>query len=156
MRRFKQLAIAVATIGGLGRIPVAPGTAGSAVGLAIGIVLARTLSWPIALSILVATFVACALTCTMAEREIGQHDPSAVILDEVWAMAAIIVVLPWVAVSGFLLLLAFLCFRFFDIAKPPPLKRLATLPRGWGIIADDLGAAAYTAAILWIASRAFG
>jgi phosphatidylglycerophosphatase A len=93
------------------------------------------------------------MICSAAERQIGQHDPPAIILDEVWGMAAIVMVLPWVAVSWMWPLTAFLGFRLFDIVKPPPLKLLARLPAGWGIMADDFGAAAYAIILLWLAHR---
>lgn len=43
-----------------------------------------------------------------------------------------------------LLLAAFFLFRFFDIAKVWPGRRLERLPGGWGIVADDLMAGVYT------------
>jgi len=39
-------------------------------------------------------------------------------------------------------------FRFFDVVKPYPLRRLEKLPGGWGIMLDDLGAAVYTTVIV--------
>jgi phosphatidylglycerophosphatase A len=45
--------------------------------------------------------------------------------------------------------LAFLLFRLFDTTKPWPLRRLEQLPGGLGIMADDLAAAAASAAVLW-------
>jgi phosphatidylglycerophosphatase A len=42
---------------------------------------------------------------------------------------------------------AFAAFRFFDVVKPPPLRRLERLPGGWGIMLDDLGACVYA----WLA-----
>lgn len=53
------------------------------------------------------------------------------------------------------LLLGFILFRGFDIWKPFPIRRLESLPGGWGIMADDWFAAIYAAAGLWIA-RALG
>jgi phosphatidylglycerophosphatase A len=53
------------------------------------------------------------------------------------------------------LLLGFILFRGFDIWKPFPVRQLESLPGGWGIMADDWGAAVYAAAGLWIA-RALG
>jgi phosphatidylglycerophosphatase A len=35
---------------------------------------------------------------------------------------------------------SFALFRFFDIIKPWPIRRLERLPGGWGIMADDVGA----------------
>lgn len=49
------------------------------------------------------------------------------------------------------LLAAFLLFRFFDIAKPFPCRRLEKLPGGWGIMADDWMAAVYAAICLRLA-----
>jgi len=39
----------------------------------------------------------------------------------------------------------FVLFRFFDIVKPPPIRTIDRLSRdGWGVMLDDLVAAAYT------------
>lgn len=143
----------IATVGGLGHVPVAPGTWGSLVGLLLGLLLIRALPQPIGLTILAALFLIAVPLCTKAERHLTQHDPRAVILDEVWGMAAILVALPWTAASWRWLVLAFLLFRAFDVLKPPPLGQLARLPGGWGIMADDLGAAAYTALVLILLHR---
>ena len=47
-------------------------------------------------------------------------------------------------------LAGFLCFRFFDILKPWPIRKLEKLPKGWGILADDLLAGVYAAVVLQI------
>ncbi|MGB7438766.1 MAG: phosphatidylglycerophosphatase A [Candidatus Acidiferrum sp.] len=49
------------------------------------------------------------------------------------------------------LLAGFVLFRVFDIAKPFPCWRLEQLPGGWGIMADDWMAGAYTAICLRLA-----
>jgi phosphatidylglycerophosphatase A len=46
--------------------------------------------------------------------------------------------------------LGFLLFRLFDIFKPWPARRLEKLPKGWGILADDLLAGVYSGAALLI------
>lgn len=53
------------------------------------------------------------------------------------------------------LLLGFILFRLFDIWKPYPIKKLESLPGGWGIMADDWLAGVY-AAILLRAALHFG
>ena len=45
--------------------------------------------------------------------------------------------------EGYVLLATFLAFRLFDVWKPWPCRQLERLPAGWGILADDLGAAVY-------------
>jgi phosphatidylglycerophosphatase A len=49
------------------------------------------------------------------------------------------------------LLAGFLLFRFFDITKPFPCRRLEKLPGGWGIMADDWMAGVYAAICLRLA-----
>jgi phosphatidylglycerophosphatase A len=49
------------------------------------------------------------------------------------------------------LLSAFLLFRFFDILKPFPCRRLEKLPGGWGVMADDWMAGVYAAICLRLA-----
>jgi phosphatidylglycerophosphatase A len=49
------------------------------------------------------------------------------------------------------LLGAFVVFRFFDILKPFPCRRLEQLPGGWGIMADDWMAGVYAAICLRLA-----
>jgi phosphatidylglycerophosphatase A len=164
---MRRLAVALATVAGLGRVPWAPGTWGSLVGLGIGWA-ARGLSGPWLAMLGGLAFLAAVAACTVAERELSRVDPPAIILDEVWGMAAVAAALPsldvardgtlsgveWVppsARSWELLLAAFFLFRVFDIVKPPPLKRLARLPAGWGVMADDAGAALYTLVTLGLA-----
>ena len=37
---------------------------------------------------------------------------------------------------------AFVTNRLLDILKPPPARQLESLPRGWGIVMDDVAAGA--------------
>ncbi len=147
-KHLQQAASVLATVGGLGRVPWAPGSWGSAVGVLAGLLAVRTVSPILLMPLLAVSFTVCALICSHAERYLERHDPPIVILDEVWGMATIIMVRPSLAVSWTWLLAAFLFFRVFDIVKPPPLRQLAALPAGWGIMADDAGAAAYAWGLL--------
>jgi phosphatidylglycerophosphatase A len=134
----------VLTAGGLGTVPVAPGTAGSLLGLLLGWGLA---AWGPAAT-LFAALACAALTALLAGRAevlLGQRDPPAVVLDEVAGMLLALVALPrhWtVAVA------AFACFRLLDIWKPLGIRRAQALPRGAGIAADDLLAGLYTNLLL--------
>ena len=49
--------------------------------------------------------------------------------------------------NWFLSLGIFAAFRFFDVAKPWPVKQSQTLPGGWGITVDDFLAAIYVSAV---------
>jgi phosphatidylglycerophosphatase A len=70
----------------------------------------------------------------------NKSDPREVVADELSGQSTtflFITALPvnsiWITV-----LLGFLLFRFFDIIKPWPIRRLEKLPKGWGILMDDL------------------
>jgi len=88
--------------------------------------------------------------CTVAERVIGEHDPSSVVVDEVVGMGVSMAFLPqphfYYAISAFLL------FRLFDVWKPFPWRKAQDLPGGWGIVVDDLGAGLYANLFLHAAS----
>jgi phosphatidylglycerophosphatase A len=50
---------------------------------------------------------------------------------------------------------AFVAFRFFDIVKPPPIRHFERRYRGgFGVMFDDLVAAAYTLLLLAAVKRA--
>ena len=141
----------------MGYLPRVPGTAGSAVGLLIGWLSGRWLPplWNAA-GLLMGTVVGVAAS-ERVQRESGRHDPSIVVIDEVigmWAVCAFVP--PAIHQQGLGLLVAFVLFRAFDTIKPPPLRRLERLPGGWGIMVDDLGAAAYTCAVLWVIGGLLG
>ncbi len=76
--------------------------------------------------------------CGRAERTLGQHDDSRIILDEVVGYWTAVALLPR---TWGVLLAAFVLFRFFDSVKLPPYRWLERLPGGLGVVADDVGAA---------------
>ena len=144
-----KFARAVASAGGLGYLPVAPGTAGSLVGWLLG------MGWPVrdaaalhilAFGLLVVVGLAAS---TIAERASGLHDPGWIVIDEVLGMWLVLLLVPSAVGIGWQAVLAFALCRIFDIAKPPPLKWLSRFPGGWGIVLDDVGAGVYAALALW-------
>jgi len=153
------------TAGGLGRSPVAPGTAGSIlpVVVAIGLVLIGAGQGVVDLVLIVLAVlasIACVAIGRDAEGAWGK-DPGCVVADEVAGQAVTLVLLPWRAmtepgaISSNLLLAgaAFLLFRLLDVIKPPPIGSLQRLPHGWGILADDLAAGVVAWSLLTVGSR---
>jgi phosphatidylglycerophosphatase A len=146
------------TAGGLGRLPVAPGTWGSLGAAAVHVALvlgAGPMPAAVALPVLaLAATIASVRLCGWAERHYGATDPKPFVVDELagyWLTAAL---LPAAAVPLanplWTVPLAFALFRLFDIAKPPPVRRAEKLGRGFGIVADDLLAGLYAAACAWV------
>jgi phosphatidylglycerophosphatase A len=134
----------VATVFGIGLVPLAPGTAASA---------AAALAFKFALhgldglfyALLVAgLFFGGAAAAGRLAAELGRPDPGRIVVDEVCGQLVALAFLPggWLPVG-----LSFALFRFFDIIKPWPVRRLERLPGGWGIMADDI-AAGLAAAVL--------
>ncbi|MBI3417718.1 MAG: phosphatidylglycerophosphatase A, partial [Verrucomicrobia bacterium] len=97
--------------------------------------------------------------CGAAEKILKQKDPASVVLDEIIALPFCFFV--WLGTeflrtgrlltlgevfrleNGVMLVVGFLAFRFFDIAKPWPVRQSQSLPGGWGVTIDDVLAAGY-------------
>lgn len=154
--RVRGPAVWIATCGGVGYFPVAPGTAGSAVAVAIAAAVDAIPGGPPWLRLLLILGAAVLFwigvwAATRAERFFGKIDPRQVVIDEVAGQFLTLAAVPnaswlWLA-AGFLL------FRLLDIVKPFPARRAERLPGGWGIMTDDLIAGAYGAAVLAAAGR---
>jgi phosphatidylglycerophosphatase A len=133
-----RVAVACATVCGVGYAPVAPGTFGSAAGLLIWWLLPA--SPAVHAAVIAGLFALGSWSGTVAERHFGKTDPGQVVLDEVMGMLITLWLNPvgWVGALG-----AFLLFRIADVIKPYPANRLERLPGGAGVMADDGMAAIY-------------
>jgi phosphatidylglycerophosphatase A len=148
---MKTFAVVFATAGGAGYAPVAPGTFGSLVGLVIYLATRHSpLAWQ--LGLLAAIIVIGTWAATAAERHFGQEDPGPVVIDEVAGQLGTLI-LTGVGVTG--AIVGFALFRVLDVVKPPPVDRLERLPRGYGIMGDDLMAGLYGNLLLQAAIRIF-
>ncbi|MHC5012522.1 MAG: phosphatidylglycerophosphatase A family protein [Planctomycetota bacterium] len=135
---------------GLGYSPILPGTVGS-LGTAAVIVAAQHFAnagW-IAAAAAFAFGVGVTLAYGGRATSGGKGDPSWVVADEVAGQAvasAAALACPglFVPAAG-----AFVLFRVFDIAKPPPIGRLERIPGGRGVLADDLAAAVPAGLLTW-------
>ena len=141
---MNRLAVFLATAGGAGYVPVAPGTAGSAVGVLLYLL---TWKWTLTaqLVLLLVISIVGVWASHQAARHFGREDPGPVVIDEV---AGQLLTLIFAGGSPMTLVLGFLLFRALDIVKPWPARRFEDLPGGVGIMADDLMAGFYGRAIL--------
>ncbi len=131
--------------GGAGLSPVAPGTVGTLLALPIHYFLAPQLPW-IYLVVVGALFGLGVWACAVAGRALGAADHGGMVWDEV---VAFLLVLFFVPAGAYWQAFAFVVFRFFDIFKPPPIRYYdRTLKNGFGVMWDDLIAAAYTVLVL--------
>ena len=150
MKRPPQLWLA--TFFGAGLSPVAPGTAGSLAASVVLLLVYRTtdawtfVGWQLALvSGLILASAASVSLGPWAFGYFGKKDPGSFVHDEVAGNCLATLLQPmypgWR--EAYVLLATFLAFRLFDVWKPWPCHRLERFPAGWGILADDLGAAVY-------------
>ncbi len=136
----------LATFFGAGYGKPGPGTYGSAAACALWLIAGwfvhhntQTLAIVTAAGVVVATALGIP-AATRVSRESGRKDPGFVVIDEVAGQWIALLLIPPVWPNA---LLAFILFRFFDILKPPPIRRLEALPEGTGIMVDDLGAGVF-------------
>jgi len=73
------------------------------------------------------------------ERLFG-HDAGCIVWDE---FGGFLVAVWGVANDWTVIALAFALFRIFDVTKIFPIRSSQRLPRGWGVMADDLLAGIY-------------
>ena len=166
MKAIDYVALSIATCG-VGYLPLMPGTFGSLVGVGIFLLLARVVAGSSLIALVLIAIIAVTFAGiwagTRTEALSGRKDPGKVVVDEVagqlialfpltfvvrWSIAAVIV--------------SFILFRFFDIVKPYPARRLETLKGGAGIMCDDLVAGFYAAVVtsiifvVFLGERAYG
>lgn len=128
---------------GAGLAPRAPGTAGSLVGLVAAWVLAHA-ALPWRLAVVLGVIGAGIWICGESARRLSAHDDQRIVLDEIAGVLLASLVVGDGAVAA--LILVFVFFRFFDIAKPWPIRDVDhRLGGGLGIMLDDLIAAVYAA-----------
>ncbi len=150
----RRVLINIATVGPCGFVPRAPGTAGSLAGVAILVAVRSSASLWLEIALLLAvTFVGVA-AASAAESVYARRDPGLVVIDEVAGMLLTLLAVP---VGPLGLAVGFVAFRVFDIAKPFPARQAEALPRGWGVMFDDIVAGLYAHAalrlILWLGDQ---
>jgi phosphatidylglycerophosphatase A len=155
LKPVERFAYLLATGFGAGLSPIAPGTCGALESVAIfGLLLALGVSsqalliWLVALSIISLVVGVWASNRICAATQI--EDPSQIVIDEVNGQFISLLPLAF-APSVWGVVIAFLLFRLFDIFKPYPINRLEKLPGGLGVMADDVMAGIYAAALVWLA-----
>ena len=172
-----DLPTAVLTVGGLGFMRPASGTWGSlppAILAVLLLVAGASAMWMtiIMLAVLLLASAGCVYWGRYAVTRFGRKDAAEVVADETAGCAMVFLFWPASVIHdttvlgaagddplrGFILsaVLAgagFAAFRVFDIIKPPPASKLEALPFGWGVLLDDLAAAAFALAVMQALTR---
>jgi phosphatidylglycerophosphatase A len=135
----------IATFFGLGFFPVAPGTLASLAVLLLYRYLLSGLALPYIFLILLFLLALGLPAASAYSAELKKSDPRRIVIDEA---AGQFLVFISVSPDWKSIIIGFLLFRLFDIIKPFPIRKLETLPGGWGIMADDMAAAVMAKALL--------
>ena len=136
MRRLSRF---IATGAYTGYSPYVPGTVGTIPGVMLAPVFAGLSARSPALYIgaLLAAIAVAIWSASEVVAQEGLSDPQIVVIDEV---VGYLVSIAFIRITAGTLFAAFVAFRIFDIVKPPPGRRLEYLPRGYGVVCDDLWA----------------
>jgi phosphatidylglycerophosphatase A len=132
---------------GSGLAPKAPGTFGTLVGFPL-FWLISNYNFVTQLLLIAALFLLGIYFCHKTSKALGVSDHGSIVWDEIVAMILVLSITPqhW---AGWII--AFLLFRLFDIWKPFPIRQFdATLKNGFGVMFDDLLAAIYAMACMWL------
>lgn len=150
--KFPLLPKLIATSFGAGFLPVMPGTWGAILAIILWLPLYLWASPTVTLVVTAAAVVVFTVAGTWAssvsERYWGK-DPVIACVDETvgqWiSLLPVASFCPWWEI-----LLSLALFRFFDIFKPLGIRSMERLPRGYGMMADDILSGVYAVVILLV------
>jgi phosphatidylglycerophosphatase A len=134
---------------GAGFSPIVPGTAGTLVAIPFYYFISRIPS-PVYEVTLVAFFFLSVFVSEKAERHWGKKDDRRIVIDEIMGF---LLTMLWVPQSILSIVAGFVLFRFFDILKPFPIRRLEKVKSGFGVVLDDVLAGAYANITLHVILR---
>ncbi|OGW89898.1 MAG: hypothetical protein A3A73_01345 [Omnitrophica bacterium RIFCSPLOWO2_01_FULL_50_24] len=135
----------IATCGPIGKVSWGGGTFGSLIAVPF-IFFAPTTSWYY-LVVTGTLLVVAVWTSGVTAADLKDSDPNSVVIDEVVGM---LISFCFVPVTWKTLAVGFVLFRTFDIVKPPPIRWVERLPKGFGIVLDDVAAGIYANLILQV------
>jgi len=127
------------TLGYSGLFPKAPGTVGTIVSLVMAMFLLQyiEISTLFMLSLLICVFSVKQID--IYEKEVGVHDGSEIVIDELAGMWLALAIASATADNYILALMAFVYFRLFDILKPSIIGKIdRDVKGGWGVMGDDM------------------
>ncbi len=128
----------------IGRFKYAPGTVGTLIG--VPLVYLLVYKWWLTLLFGLLLYAVAVWSANYMIELTREEDPEEVVIDEIlgyfFSFLLIEPTLKTIAV-------AFITFRVLDILKPYPIKLFEKLPKGHGVVADDVVAGIMNAVILY-------
>tara|TARA_X000001036_G_scaffold419938_1_gene440280 strand:+ start:716 stop:1210 length:495 start_codon:yes stop_codon:yes gene_type:complete len=132
-----------ATLGGIGMVPIAPGTFGSIAAWIIFVYLSHFISMINMLILTILFFILSIWICSEASKDLENKDHKSIVIDELVGMWIALLPVLVIANSQYertvYALAALILFRFFDILKPFPISYFdKNYKNGFGIVIDDV------------------
>ena len=127
----------------VGRFRYAPGTFGTLLGVPLAYLFG--FKWWLVLLVSLLFYPLALKSVEYMIELTRERDPESVVIDEILGYFVIFL---WVEPTLKTLILAFVIFRLLDIFKPFPINLFERLPRGHGVVADDVVAGLITGFIL--------
>lgn len=133
---------------GSGLLRPAPGTWGTLFAWLLWVLLLQGRSDTLIIAVLVLAFIVGCVACERTGRAMGVSDHGGMVWDEIVAFWLVLWLTPASLAAQ---AVAFVLFRAFDIAKPQPVRYFdARLRGGFGVMWDDIVAAAYSLLVMAI------
>jgi phosphatidylglycerophosphatase A len=109
------------------------------------------LALPIYVAAVAVLFGVGVVVCGATARDLGVHDHGGIVWDEV---VGYLITMAFAPHGWWWIVLGFVMFRVFDIAKPWPIGAVDRGVRGgWGIMLDDAIAGVYSGMALYLGAR---
>ena len=135
----------IATGFGVGYSRIAPGTLGTLIAVPIYYFLSAITS-PLYEITLIGFFFLSVWISENAEIFFGKKDDRRIVVDEI---VGFLITMLWVPKTLPFIIMGFFLFRFFDILKPFPIRRMERkLKGGFGVVLDDVMAGIYSNIVL--------
>lgn len=138
----------LATSGGVGFAPVAPGTAGAIIASAVAFILQSYTDFNtfqvVNIALIVFFTILGIIATNKLESEWGK-DPGKIVIDESVGQWITYIMVPFGLMN---ILIGLALFRIFDIWKPLGIRKLEKLKGGYGVMSDDILAGIYANIVL--------
>ena len=130
----------IATLGGIGLFPLAPGTVGSIFGWIIFIVLSHYIEMIFATLLIIFLSI---YVSNLATKDLVNKDHKSIVIDEMAGIWLAMIPVIYIASSQYertlYAVFTLIFFRLFDILKPYPISYVdKNFKGGFGIVLDDL------------------
>jgi phosphatidylglycerophosphatase A len=150
LRKMKYFILLLATGFGAGYSPFAPGTLGTLIAIPVYYFLSEIPSPIYEITLIGFVFLSVWIS-ENAERLFAKKDDPRIVIDEV---IGFLITMLWVPKTTGFVIIGFFIFRFFDILKPFPIRRLEKgFKGGFGVVLDDVVAGVYANIILHLIHR---